>query len=259
MKRLQTFPGGQPTRPNDFKMVQDESLTMALEMIRGLCDGAAVCIVSGLKLTNTGGTSYTISPGYFFDGIELCYTSGINFILDEARVIYLVKHEVEESSRQFLDLSYHKVVKNREYTIVYDTVQPANSFRYDSLERLVNLLSINPNPIDFRLGIVASQALGIGYHGTGIYDRVHVLANPYGDVTILAQFTAEYADGNICTISTATISVPSPVYGQYWNGTAWKRFIWHTNGDLEVLGAGLSSAVNIIQFQVNINVAWPQV
>ena len=259
MKRFQIFTGGQPVRPDDFQMVQNEAMTTAFEMIKGLCDAAQAAVISGLKLTNTGGTNYAVSPGYFFDGVELCYTPGLNFILDEARTLYLVKNETEESLRQFKNLAYHKVIINREYTVVYETAPPANSFQYDLLERMVNLLSINANPVDFLLTVATSPDLSPGYHGIGVYEKVHVLTNAYRDVTILAQFTTEIVDGVVCVIPTTTISVPSPVYGQFWNGTAWKRFIWHTDGRLELFGAGTSSAVNYIQFQCNINISWPTI
>lgn len=254
MKKLQIFTGGQPVRPDDLKMVQDEALASAFEIIRGLCDTAEAAIVSGLKLTIDGST-YTVAEGYFFDGTQLCFVDGLSFTFDQANTLYLVLDENEESLRRFQDNTYNKVVINRVYTLTYTEAEPENSFAYDLLPRMANLLSINPNPIDFRLAIVVKIALNVGYHAAG-FERVNVLKNPYGDVMIVAEFTAENADGVLCTIPTA-IAVPAPLSGLFWNGTTWKRFVWQTNGNLQLYGAGTSSAVNIIQFQVNINVSWP--
>jgi len=259
MKRLQIFTGGQPVRPDDFKMVQDESLTSLFEMIKGLCDSEQFAIISGLKLINTGGSNYSLSEGYIFDGIELCYCQGLNYINDPGMTLYLVLNENFDSNRQFKDLSYHRVIKDRTYTPVYQAAQPSNSFRFDEFSRISGLLSITPNVQDFRLTEVVACVLSPGYHGGGIYERVRVLKNDYGDILILAQFTTDTADGVVCVIPTTTLSVPTPVYGQYWNGSTWKRFTWHIDGRLEVIGAGTASAVNIIQFQCNINVSWPTV
>ena len=253
MKRLLIFPGGQPVRPDDFQMVQDEALATSFEIIKGLCDTAEAAIVSGLKAT-INGNNYTISAGYFFDGEELCAVDGLSFSSLQGNTLYLVLDQDDESMRRFQDNSYHKVIQNRRYTLTYTSATPTNSFVYDMMPRMANLLSINPNPIDFRLTVAQGLALNVGYHPAG-YERVNVLTNPYGDVMIVAMFTAENADGVICTIPT-TIAIPADISGLFWNGTAWKRFVWQTNGNLQLYGAGTSSAVNIIQFQININVSW---
>jgi hypothetical protein len=258
MKKIQIFPGGQPVRPDDFQTVQQEAITTALELIRGLADNYTAALVSGLKVT-VNGNNYSVSAGYFWDGTELCSVDAFSFVLDVTKTLYLVKSETEESMRRFQDNTYHKVILTRNYTLTYSATLPANSFRYDELERLVNLLSINPNTNDFRMTAVASEPLNPAYHGTGVYAKCHVLASAYGQVTILAQFTADGANGTLCTIPTAVISVASPIYGQFWNGGSWQRFTWQTNGNLDLVGAGLSSTVNYIQFQVNINLGWPTV
>ena len=69
MKRLNLSSGGQPIRPDDFKMIQDEALKGFIEIIRGLCAPATSVIVSGLITTNNGGRNYTISEGNFCDGV----------------------------------------------------------------------------------------------------------------------------------------------------------------------------------------------
>jgi hypothetical protein len=256
MKKIQIYPGGQPVRPDDFQLVQQEAITTALEIIRGLCNNQSVAIVSGIKVT-VNGNNYSVSAGYFFDGTELCFVESLAYTLDPAKTLYLVQHEAEDSMRRFLDNTYHKVIKERQYVLTYTATQPANSYRYDQVGRMSNLLSVNPNALDFRMVVVTSQNLNVGFHYTGLYNRVHVLANAYGQVTIVAQFTADGADGTLCTIPTSIISTPTPIYGQFWNGTTWKRFVWQTNGNLDLVGAGISSTVNYIQFQCNINVSWP--
>ncbi len=257
MKKIVKYSGGQPIRPDDFELVQNQALVTAFEIIHGLTDSNDPCIVSGLELT-VDGLDNTVSSGYFWDGTELCYVPEFTFVTDGGFTVYLVLNEETSGNRRFKDDTYKDVIINREYVGSYADSVPANSFNYQTLSRLVNLLSIAPDANAFQLtqtevaDLNANFAYALGEPGTAL----HVLSNSYNEMMIVCYFTATVTSGIIANI-TLPIAIPTPLIGYFWNGSSIGYLKIATNGDIHLSGVSTGAVVNIIQFQINLNAVLP--
>jgi hypothetical protein len=257
MKKIATFPGGHPIRPDDFELVQNQALLTAFEIIHGLTDSDNACIVSGLKLT-TVGINNTVSKGYFWDGTELCYVPEFHFETEEGNTVYLVLNETTTSNRRFRDNSYNDVQVNREYAGSYANIAPANSFNYQTLSKLVNLLSIAPDNNAFQLTqsevavLNPNFAHALGQPGTAL----HVLKNTYNEIMIICYFTSAVTNGIIANI-TLPIAITNEIMGYFWNGSAVGHLKIAPNGDISLSGIATGAVVNTIQFQINLNAVLP--
>jgi hypothetical protein len=257
MKKVVTYPGGMPIRPDDFALVQEQALLSAFQIIKGLSDTTEVCIVSGLKIT-TVGTTNNVSSGYIWDGVELCYVPEYTFTTEAGRTLYLVLSSTFSENRRFKDDSYHNVYQTRSYNCSYQTSEPDNSYNYSTLSRLVNLLSITPDANTFQLtqsqvaALETGFAHALGEPGTGF----HVLTNAYNEMMLVCYFTATVTSGVIANIELPVV-LTNEIIGYFWNGSAVGYLKIRPDGDVSVANAATGSTVNIIQFQVNLNAVLP--
>lgn len=261
MKRLKISTGGQPIRPDDFKLVQDESLTGFIELAKALCEEYAdEAIVSGLGLTNNGGGSYTIAAGYFYDGEELCRVAAFSYTYSALYNVYLVKAETDSDSRKFFDGTYRNVQTERTYVMQYATSAPANSFRYDSLNRLSSLLSVTPNLLDFQRTYSGYLTLNAGYTARDGGSGMYVLSNAYKDYQFMCAFTATVANGTICTLPAG--HRPSvDLFFPFRAGSGWGlMLVKASTGNIQLTGAATAEGTyNYIQVETNINAVYPPI
>ena len=257
MKKIVINTGGQPIRPDDFALVQEQALLSAFQIINGLADTTTACIVSGLKLT-TVGSANTLSSGWVWDGQELCYVPQFTFTTEAGRTLYLVLNLTNSENRRFKENSYHDVYQSRDYAGAYQSTVPANSFNYQTLSRLVNLLAIAPDSNTFQLqqsevaAFLTGFAHAFGQPGTAM----HVLTNDYNEMMLVCYFTATVTSGIIAHI-TLPIALTNELIGYFWNGSSVGYLKIATNGDVHVANAATGAVVNTIQFQINLNAVLP--
>ena len=261
MKKIKISTGGQPIRPDDFLMIQQEALKGVEELIKGLCaEYATEAIVSGLTLVNNGGGSYTIQAGYFYDGQELCYVPEFNYTYSALYAVHLVKSEVDSDSRRFFDDVYRNVQSERTYVMQYATSAPANSFLYTSLNRLSSLLSVTPNLLDFQRTYSGYLTLKAGYTARDGGSGMYVLSNAYKDYQFMCAFTATSANGTLCTLPAGhrpTVDLFFP----FRAGSGWGLMLVRAStGDIQLTGAATAEGTyNYIQVETNINAVYPPI
>jgi len=259
MKKIKISAGGQPIRPDDFELVQEQALRSTFELIKGLCDDQTRAIVSGLGITNNGNNTYTIAAGYFFDGEELCEVDTFTYTYDVTKTAWLVKSEADTDTRTFFDNVQREVQTERKYVLQYAVSQPANSFAYATTHRISSLLSVTPNALDFLQANQGFVALTENFTAVDGSSGLHILKNDYGDVTLVAAFTASSATGTLCTIG-AAYRPSVDLWGYYHNGTTLAVFKILANGNIELKNAGTAEGVyNYIQFQFNLNAQFPAI
>lgn len=263
MKKLIPVQSGQPVRIDDFVLVQDNAQLIAYQLIKGLAGSSDPCIVNGLRIDSTSGSepddpNKTLSEGYFYDGQEICFVASLDYIEEAGFALYLVPVETTSDNRRFADDSYHDVHKTKEYEARYVDTQPANSFVYDNILRIENLLTVAIDPNVFKLSpeSVASLKTGFshaaGYPGTGM----HVLTDGFSNFMLLCYFNATTNAGLIATIEMPK-SIPAAIYGQFINNESNAGYFRLTpSGDIYVERAS-TTEVNIIQFQFNLNFLTP--
>lgn len=261
MKKIKISEGGQPIRPDDFLLVQQEAIKGMEELVKGLCEEHdSAVIVSGLSLTNNGGGNYTISAGYFWDGEELCFVEEFDYTYSALYAVHLVKSEVDSDSRRFFDGTNRNVQSERTYVMQYATSAPANSFRYDTLNRLSSLLSVTPNLLDFQRTYSGYIALNAGYTARDGGAGMYVLSNAYKDYQFMCAFTATAANGTICTLPAGhrpTVDLFFP----FRAGSGWgQMLVKASTGDIQLTGAATAEGTyNYIQVETNINAVYPPI
>jgi uncharacterized membrane protein len=245
MDRLISYPfqTGQPLRPEDWGLIQDQQKLALAAIICGL-SGVSSCILSGMVMTNDG-TTINITEGYVFIVDEIFYVPAVSFHIGGSNELYLISNFTTTENRTFFDTTTHYVWAYRRYQIVYQNTDPGSSIKFVTLSTLISLIMQNNQS---NLTGIQSMVYAAGFTGATAYNAVSLQGNSLNGYMLEAAFTASVTAGKLCTLPIGC-RPSADLVGFFFNqSTAPGVLKIKKDGDVYVSGASLSGT-NYITFQ----------
>jgi len=254
MNRLTEQSGGMPLELSDFRYIHDIYQGAFKAIIDGL-RGVPGCIISGLQVTIEG-SEITVTEGYYWDGQELFYVPAYSGSYHAAYIPYIIEDFTASEQRTFANESSYNCYILRQYEVGYALTMPEDGIPITTSERLDDITDDQTRDViisAMSLNTISGHAYDSGLAGFApvtAYDYVQVSKNIFGDVMIIAAFTAVGVSGKLCTLPTASRPAADMVGYFYANGVLSILRISSSTGEVWVSGAS-TTGTNYISFTFN--------
>lgn len=251
MDRIIIQDGGMPLKIQDFEFTHEVYKQAFKSIIDGLVNAGSGIIISGLNLTDNG-ISIIVTEGFYYDGNEIFFVPQGVFQKHQNYVVLLTRQDTTSNIRIFDDEIARNVYEHRWCELSYDDTIPPESIEFSTIQRLSDIIDEKTVSViaDARsLVIGTSVSYASGFTGITAYPHIQVNKNQFGDVMIIAAFSAADQDGQVATLPEDGYRPASDLVRSYYSGTGLAVLIVKKNGEIHVRGANTS--VNYISIQYN--------
>lgn len=238
MKKINFYPGGQPFRSTDFKLLQDNNFFATKSILDGITNHTALLILTGLHITLNEQYEgrIEVTDGVVYNGVELCNVTGAEG-LGNATEVYLRPKE-QNSSLRPVGGNNQYIFTEKYYEVVITNSPLPTDISISDFTRFTAMLQD-----DYELKLVYEDIIEDG--------EINIYSNELGDVLITATYKQQ---SSVNTYQLPERVIPNHIVsGFYVSTNAVKPLKIDTHGIATLYDVQINDRINIyLKYNMNL-------